>query len=233
MGDGCFHVNMSDTQPTEPLPPRPETPTPPHYAGTGPAGAPPAGTVPSGGTVPPGGAVPPEPFYKRHGLAFAISTLVLSIVVLLGLVTAGAFAVASVVTHVGERAISHILPQGPQAGMPGEGGGQGNGNGGKGGGGGGSGEQGRTLVRGTIASISGGTWRIDRQSGAAVTVKVDASTVFGAPGQSVSKSDFATGDEVIVVGTRSDGTVTATRVLKLAGFPTHPPSTPGPSTPGS
>ena len=95
---------MSNTQPTEPLPPRQEPPTPP-----GP---------PYGGQAPV--AMPGEPFYKRHGLAFAISTLVLSIVVLLGIVTAGAFAVASVVSHVGERVISRTFPQQPGVpGMPG------------------------------------------------------------------------------------------------------------------
>jgi hypothetical protein len=210
---------MSNTQPTEPLPPRPETPPPPPpppYAGTGPAG------------------VAPEPFYKRHGLAFAISTLVLSVVILLGLVTAGAFAVASVVTHVGERAISRIAPPGHQPGVPGMPGQPGEEDGdGKGNGGGKSDQQGRVVVRGTIASVSGDTWTVDRASGSAVTVKLDASTEFGLPGQSASKADFATGDEVIVVGTRADGAVTATRVLKLDGFPTRPPSTPGPSTPGS
>ncbi|WP_285113295.1 DUF5666 domain-containing protein [Leifsonia sp. fls2-241-R2A-40a] len=212
---------MSNTQPTEPLPPHQNQPP---Y--TSPA------------------VVPAEPFYKRHGLAFAISTLVLSCVILLGLFTAGAFAVANVVTHVGERAISRAVPQGPgqhypgvpgMPGMPGDG----QGNGGKGNGGGDGGKQGgqaqgRVLLRGTIASMSGSTWSIDRQKGAAVTVTVDASTVFGAPGQQASKSDFAKGDEVIIVGTRSDGKLVASRVLKLDAFPTRPPSTPGtPSTPGS
>jgi hypothetical protein len=178
--------------------------------------------------------VPPEPFYKRHGLAFAISTLVLSVVLLLGLATAGAFAVASVVTHVGERAISRVLPPGDQPGVPGMPGRPGDGgSGGNGDGSGKTGQQGKVLVRGTISAISGDTWTIDRQGGAAVKVTVDASTVFGVPGQSASKSDFATGDEVIVIGSRSGGTLTATRVLKLAGFPTRPPSTPGPATPGS
>ncbi|MEN0085353.1 MAG: DUF5666 domain-containing protein [Leifsonia sp.] len=215
---------MSNTQPTEPLPPRPENATPPPAAGPAPTGTAPAGA-------------PPEPFYKRHGLAFAISTLVLSVVILLGLFTAGAFAVANVVTHVGERAISRVLPQGQQPGVPGmpgipgrPGDGDENGNGGKGDG---NGQMGHVMVRGTIASISGDTWTVDRDGGASVKVKVDSSTVFGVPGQSASKSDFASGDEVVVIGTRSGGTVTATRVLKLTGFPTRPPSTPGPATPGS
>jgi hypothetical protein len=215
---------MSNTQPTEPLPPRQEPPTPP--------GPPYRGQAPVG--------VSTEPFYKRHGLAFAISTLVLSIVVLLGLVTAGAFAVTSLVAHVGERVISRTLPQQPGVpglpGLPGRpGDGSGNGDGQNGGGqqGGGT-QQGQVLVRGTIASLSGDTWTIDRQSGSSVDVTVNSATKFGTPGQSASKSDFAKGDEVVIVGTRSDGNVTATRILKLAAFPTRPPSTPGtPSTPGS
>ncbi|MEV8214962.1 DUF5666 domain-containing protein [Leifsonia sp. NPDC077715] len=213
---------MSNTEPTEPIPPRQEPPVPP---------APPA---PAAGPAP-----VPEPFYKRHGLAFAISTLVLSIVVLIGIFTAGAFAVAGVVTRVGERMISHSVPHEVQPGVPGmpgmpgqpgEGGGKADGNG-KGNGGGL--QQGQALVRGTIASISGDTWTIDRQNGASVDVKVNASTVYGTPGQSSSKSDFSTGDEVVVIGSRSDGTLTAKRILKLDSFPTRPPSTPGPATPGS
>jgi len=219
---------MSNTQPTEPLPPRQEPPTPP-----GP---------PYGGQAPV--ATPGEPFYKRHGLAFAISTLVLSIVVLLGIVTAGAFAVASVVSHVGERVISRTFPQQPgvpgMPGMPGMPGDGGKDDGGKNGGGQGGGQQGggpqqgQVLVRGTIASVDGDSWTIDRQNGSSVDVTVNSSTVFGAPGQSASKSDFARGDEVVIIGTRSDGEVTATRILKLDSFPTRPPSTPGtPATPGS
>jgi hypothetical protein len=200
---------MTDTQPTAPLPPE-NRPAP---------------------------VIPVEPFYKRHGLAFAISTLVLSIVVFLGIVTAGAFAVANVVTHVGERAISRVVPA-PGDGAPGKRGGGQQGGGQQGGGQQGGGQQGdqqsRMLVRGTIASMSDGTWAIDRQGGSTIDVTVDSSTVYGAPGQSVAKSDFATGDEVVIVGTRSDGAVTATRVLKLDSFPTRPPSTPGtPATPGS
>ncbi len=203
---------MSNTQPTEPLPPRQGPPVPP-------------AAVPAAPVA--------EPFYKRHGLAFAIATLVLSIVVLLGIFTAGAFAVAGVVTRVGERMITHSVPHEVQPGVPGLPGrpGDGGGNGGNGNGGGSS--QGQALVRGTIASISGDTWTIDRQNGASVDVKVDSSTVFGTPGQSVSKSDFATGDEVIVIGSRSSGAFTATRILKLDAFPTRPPSTPGPTAPGS
>jgi len=221
--------NTPPTDPTEPLPPyQGQTPTRPPGPG--------APEVPTAGSAAP---VVGEPFYKRHGLAFAISTLVLSIVVLLGLVTAGSFAVASVVSHLGGRGVSHVLPgQGygqpgvpGMPGHPGDGGGNGNGGGQQGGG---EDQKGRVLLRGTIASISGDTWTIDRETGASIEVRVTSSTVFGTPMQSASKSDFAKGDEVIVIAKRADDSVTATRVLKLDAFPTRPPSTPGtPQTPGS
>ncbi|MBW8872288.1 MAG: hypothetical protein JF618_09040 [Leifsonia sp.] len=212
---------MSNTQPTEPLPP--QGGTPPADRGTPPA--PP-------GATPPG--VVGEPFYKRHGLAFAISTLVLSAVILLGLFTAGAFAVANVVMHVGERAISRVVPDHgqPMPGVPQVPGKPGDGGNGGGGEQGNQDQQGHVLLRGTIASMSGDTWTIDRQSGASVTVTIDSSTAFGMPGQSASKDDFAKGDEVVVLGKRSDGSLTATRILKLDAFPTRPPSTPGSQTPG-
>ncbi|MDR6612822.1 DUF5666 domain-containing protein [Leifsonia sp. 1010] len=224
---------MSNTQPTDPT-----EPLPPYQGHTPPPGpaAPGVPAAPAAGVAAP---VVPEPFYKRHGLAFAISTLVLSIVVLLGLVTAGSFAVANVVSHLGERAISRVVPgQGHgqpgvpgMPGRPGDGGGNGKGDGQQGGG---EDQKGRVLLRGTIASISGDTWTIDRDSGSSVDVRVTSSTVFGTPKQSASKSDFATGDEVIVIAKRADDSVTATRVLKLDAFPTRPPSTPGtPQTPGS
>ncbi|MFF9562953.1 DUF5666 domain-containing protein [Leifsonia sp. NPDC014704] len=222
---------MSNTPPTDPT-----EPVPPYQGHTPPPGPAAATTA----TAPAASAAAPvvgEPFYKRHGLAFAISTLVLSIVVLLGLVTAGSFAVASVVSHLGGRAVSHVLPGHGQPGAPGmparpgDGGGKGDGGGQQGGG---EDQKGRVLLRGTITSISGDTWTIDRESGSSIEVRVTSSTVFGTPMQSASKSDFAKGDEVIVIAKRADDSVTATRVLKLDAFPTRPPSTPGtPQTPGS
>ena len=91
------------------------------------------------------------------------------------------------------------------------------------------------MVRGTITDISGSTWRIDTQKGVTVTVEVSSSTQFGTPNQSESASDFAVGQEVIVLGSRSGDTVAAVRVLDLSTFkqplPTGPgtPVTPGPS----
>lgn len=187
---------MDENQPTQPLPPAQPQPS-----------APPAA----------------EPFYKRHGLAFAISTLVLGIVVLVGIVGVGTVVAVNVVTH-SISARNHAAP-GDRT-VPG----QGRGNGGRGQGG--TGGTQRELVRGTLESASGAEWTVKTTSGETVTVKVTSSTVYGLPNQAASKSDFATGDEVVVVGTdRSGDTITATRILKLADFP-RPRSTPGP-TPGN
>jgi hypothetical protein len=204
---------MDDTHPTEPLPGQP--PQQP---------------------VPPAAPAPAEPFYKRHGLAFAISTLVLGVVLVFGMVGVGAFAIGSVVAHSGST-LSHLMHEGdggqngPQ--VPGRQGGRNGGNGGNGGNG-----NGNTapfaggVVRGTVTSISGDSWKISTRGGGSVTVTTTSSTAFGLPGQSGSSSDFAKGDEVIVVGKRSGDTVTASRILKLDDFPMRPPSTPGSSTPG-
>ncbi|MFF2051345.1 hypothetical protein ACFVU2_07045 [Leifsonia sp. NPDC058194] len=166
-----------------------------------------------------------EPFYKRHGLAFAISTLVLGIVVLIGVVGVGTVVAVNVVTH-SVSAFAHNPPRdgtapGRQDGRPGQGGTGRNG-----------GTAQRELVRGTLESESGSSWTVKTASGSTVTVKVTSSTAYGLPNQSASASDFATGDEVVVVGSdRTGDTITATRILKLTDFP-RPPSTPGP-TPGS
>lgn len=171
-----------------------------------------------------------EPFYKRHGLAFAISTLVLGIVVLVGIVGVGTVVAVNVVTH-SVSALNHAAP-GDRT-EPGQGRNDGGrSQGGTGGTQGGTGGTQRELVRGTLESTSGADWSVKTTAGATVTVKVTSSTAYGLPNQAASKSDFATGDEVVVVGTdRSGDTITATRILKLADFP-RPRSTPGP-TPGN
>ncbi|WP_349863016.1 DUF5666 domain-containing protein [Leifsonia sp. WHRI 6310E] len=198
---------MDENQPTQPMPPaQPVPPVPPVH----------------------------EPFYKRHGLAFAISTLVLGIVVLVGIVGVGTVVAVNVVTH-SVSAFDHAAP-GERA-VPGQGRNRGqSGSGGSGSGQGGSqngnGGTQRELVRGTLESTSDSTWTVKTAAGATVTVKLTSSTAYGLPKQPATKSDFATGDEVVVVGTdRSGDTITATRILTLTDIP-RPPSTAGP-TPGS
>jgi hypothetical protein len=155
----------------------------------------------------------PEPFYRRHGLAFAIATGVLALVVLLGGTAVGVFAVTSVVVQV---AHSHLVRGGgevPRAPAPQS--------------------RERGVVRGTIASISGETWRIETVRGDAVTVKITSSTTFGAPGSTKSAADFSAGDEVAVAGSRSGDAIIATRVVAIPHGPQRPPSRPGSTaTPG-
>jgi hypothetical protein len=165
---------------------------------------------------PPVGPPQPEPFYRRHGLAFAIATGVLALVVLLGGTAVGAFAVTAAVMRVshsqvfrgdafrGDGAPGDPAPQERKGGV----------------------------VRGTIASISGGTWKIESMRGGAVTVKITSSTTFGAPGASKSAADFSPGDEVAVAGSRSGDTITATHVVAIPNGPQRPPSLPGPQRPG-
>ncbi|MFE4470225.1 DUF5666 domain-containing protein [Leifsonia sp. NPDC056824] len=224
---------MDENQPTEPLYPQPQgTPqqaVPPQQAGY--AHGPQA---PYGPPARPAG----EPFYKRHGLAFAISTLVLGVIVLFGIAGAGAFAVGSVVFHAGSS-VSRLLHDGNRGpvqvkpGAPGFPGQNGKGNGSGQGGRQDEGPIAKGVVRGTVTKISGSSWTITTQRGATLTVETSSSTVYGAPGQTRKASDFAVGDEVIVVGTRSGSTVTALRILNVADLPLRPGQpTPSP-TPSS
>lgn len=173
-----------------------------------------------------------EPFYKRHGLAFAISTLVLAVIVLFGAVGVGAFTIGSLLLRA-ERTVSrlvddgesgrHVQPQPQNPGQPRDDGGFGP-------------EQGPLsgIVRGTIAKISGSTWTLTTQRNATVTVQTTSSTEYGIPGQNGDASDFAEGDRVIVIGERTGDRVIAARILNLSDLPMGPWSTPGPSaTPGS
>ena len=231
---------MDDTQPTEPLAPQHQTqygaPQQPQYGGPqqpqyGPP-QPPYGPGPQRPTP----TATAEPFYKRHGLAFAISTLVLGVILLIGIAGAGAFAVGSVLFHRG-YSVSHELQGGGQLPVPAPGQGGSSGGGQKGGGQGGRQDEGpiaKGVVRGSVTAIDGSTWTITTARGASITVDTSSSTAYGAPGQTRKASDFAVGDEVIVIGERSGATVTASRILKVAALPIRPPSLPGSTaTPGA
>lgn len=220
---------MVENQPAEN---QPTGSQPPENQPTGPLpqSAPPSGPLPQ---QPQAAQHPVEPFYKRHGLAFAISTLVLAVVVLFGAVGVGAFAIGSVLLH-SSAAVSRVVhDEGPAApsepqlpGRPGDGGQQG--------GRGGDGQPfSSAVVRGTVTRISGDSWTVESRNGTRLTIETTSSTAYGVPGSSERASDFGEGDEIIVVGDRSGDTVTAARILKLDDFPLRPPSTPGGSTPGS
>ncbi|MEY9950689.1 DUF5666 domain-containing protein [Leifsonia sp. EB34] len=222
---------MDENQPTEPLHPQQQVPPqqqmppqqmPPQQQNGNPYGPPPHYGAPAG----PVG----EPFYKRHGLAFAISTLVLAVVLLFGIAGVGAFAVGSVIFHAGSP-VSRLLHDGNRGpvqvkpGAPGFPGGPGQNGKGNGSGQGGRQDEGpiaKGVVRGTVTQLSGSTWTITTQRGASLTVVTTSSTVYGAPGQTRKASDFAVGDDVIVIGTRSGSTVTATRILNVADLPLGP-----------
>lgn len=231
---------MDDNTPTTPLPPAQEPQ--PAYASQ-PAYAPQAQAQPHHPVD--------EPFYKRYGLAFAISTLVLGSFVVLAFIGGSALVVGTLVSHSN---IVHVLEQGKNSqhfahpgqgyGGQGKGNGQGQGNGAGQGNGSGQGNgnapgQGQgtlpgnlVVVRGAIASISGSTWTITAQNGNSETVQLTSSTRFGGPNQSAGASDFVVGEQVIVLGSRSNGTVTASRVLELSNLKQPGPITPGvPSTP--
>lgn len=203
---------VMDEDPTQPLPP----PPPPQY----------------------GPPVPPrrtwdaqEPFYRRHGLAFAIATAVLAGLLLLVMVGVGAFAVTSVIARA-----AHTVSQSQhiQAG-PGHGNGGGQkipgppgaprGNGGL--------KQGLGVVRGTVESVTASKWTVATPNGTTVTVVVTPQTVFGTLAGGGSASHAVRGDQVVVLGKRSGDTIVAVRILTVGapGSPTTP--TPGPSaTPG-
>lgn len=240
---------MDESQPTEPLPPAQAQPQPqygqPQYGQPQQYGQQQYGPGPQqpGAFPPPYGtgaqrASAAEPFYKRHGLAFAISTLVLAVIMLIGIAGAGAFALGSVLLHA--SSVSHVVLGGghpPVQQAPGQKGGGQNGGGQSGGGQNGRQDEGpiaKGVVRGSVTKIDGSTWTLVTSRGATLTVDTSSSTSYGAPGQDQKASDFAVGDEVIVVGERSGATVTAARILKISDLPWRPPSLPGSTaTPGA
>ena len=169
-----------------------------------------------------------EPFYRRHGLAFAIASGVLALLLVLGLVGVGTFAVSSVVARA-----AHSISQDRQAQPgPGNGKGYGNGNGKRGlpggpGQGAGGMKQGSALARGTVESISASSWTIRTANGTTVTVAITPQTVFGAPATGGSASDFRRGDQVVVLGKRSGNTITAARIVNIGAL--RSPGTPSPT----
>lgn len=85
-------------------------------------------------------------------------------------------------------------------------------------------------VRGTLTALDGDTWKVHAASGATVTVTLSGSTAFGTKTAPATRSSFAVGDRVGVLGKRTGDDVTATRVVMvpLKAHSTATP-TPGPS----
>ena len=81
---------------------------------------------------------------------------------------------------------------------------------------------GRTLVRGTIASIDASSWSITTRSGTTITVTVDGSTSYGTKKAPASATDFAAGDPVLVV--ERGGAAVRVVAPRAAGAVTPAPS---------
>ena len=202
---------------------------------TQPLPPPPAPPQQQGPPVPPGraGWGTDEPFYRRHGLAFAITSGVLALLLLIGIIGLGTFAVSSVVARAAHSMSQNRQEQPGQGNGKGYGHGNGNGDGsvpgGPGTGSGGT-KQGTALARGTVESISASSWTISTPNGTTVTVAITSRTVFGAPATGGSASDFRRGDEVIVLGKRSGNTITAARIVSVGALrsPASPTPTPTP-----
>ena len=75
-------------------------------------------------------------------------------------------------------------------------------------------------VAGTVTSVASGSFTVNDRSGQAVTVREQSSTKYYAGTSSASAGAVVTGARVLVEGSRSGNTVTASRVEVLpAGFP--------------
>ncbi len=68
---------------------------------------------------------------------------------------------------------------------------------------------------GTVAGVGTNTFTVTAGSGQTLTVDEQSSTAYYSGATSASKSVVAKGDRVVVQGTRSGNTVTATRVVVL------------------
>ncbi|KAA0024766.1 hypothetical protein [Antrihabitans cavernicola] len=76
------------------------------------------------------------------------------------------------------------------------------------------GHGGKHGVVGTIASENGDTWTITTRNGATDTVTITPTTEFGTKKTPQQQSQFAVGDAVVVRGTTSNGTTTATAIAE-------------------
>jgi hypothetical protein len=72
----------------------------------------------------------------------------------------------------------------------------------------------RQGVRGQVTAITGSTWTVMSARGVPVTVDVTSSTMFGTKAAPLTATNFAVGDQIVVAGTRTKGSVTASRIAK-------------------
>ncbi|MGW4244811.1 DUF5666 domain-containing protein [Nocardia sp. NPDC004722] len=68
-------------------------------------------------------------------------------------------------------------------------------------------------VGGKIASEGSGSWVITKQDGSSETVAISATTEFGSKAKSETAAQFVVGDQVMVQGQESNGTIAATRII--------------------
>ncbi|GAB2561553.1 hypothetical protein GCM10027167_80830 [Nocardia heshunensis] len=98
----------------------------------------------------------------------------------------------------------------------------------KGAGGGGRG------VGGKITSEGSGSWMITKQDGSTETVTISPTTEFGSKKQSETAAQFAVGDQIMVQGQESNGSIAATRIIHARERGNGTPSgTPGATPPSS
>lgn len=67
-------------------------------------------------------------------------------------------------------------------------------------------------VAGKITTEGAGSWMITKKDGSNETVTISSTTEFGSKKQTETAAQFAVGDEIMVVGDESNGTITATRI---------------------
>ncbi|MDQ1393572.1 MAG: hypothetical protein QOF30_2549 [Acidimicrobiaceae bacterium] len=87
-------------------------------------------------------------------------------------------------------------------------------------------------VRGAVTAISGETWSVTVK-GVAITVTVTPETRYGTKAAPLAATDFAVGNEVTVVGSRTGTTVSATRIAHAPTSAGAARSTTVPSTPAA
>ncbi|MFE3796684.1 DUF5666 domain-containing protein [Nocardia tengchongensis] len=91
-------------------------------------------------------------------------------------------------------------------------------------------------VGGKITTEGAGSWQITKQDGSTETVAISATTEFGSKAKSETAAQFAVGDQIMVQGQETDGTIAATRILHARDHGTPngtPPSSPAGTPPAS
>ncbi|MVU79063.1 hypothetical protein GPX89_17640 [Nocardia sp. ET3-3] len=88
-------------------------------------------------------------------------------------------------------------------------------------------------IGGKITTEGSGSWMITKQDGSTETVTISPTTEFGTKSKSETAAQFAVGDQVMVQGHESNGTIAATRIIhaRARGNPDGTPSSSGNGAP--